>query len=57
MTPKEKAKELIDNHGNDMAFIMSDELFKLYENRKKENSFAIEKITYWQEVKHEIEKL
>ena len=72
MTPKEKAKELVDKFRKEFdwvesdyaidlyrdtrqcALIAVDELIKLYEFLKPHRGF---KISYWDEVKQEIEKL
>ena len=65
-TPKEKAKELVDlmlneqSHTQEIydakqcALIAVDELIKLYEILKPHRGF---KISYWDEVKQELEKL
>jgi hypothetical protein len=64
MNPKNKAKELVDkfsvvglqqrNEGIQCALIAVDELIKLYEYENPHRGF---KISYWDDVKEEIEKL
>jgi hypothetical protein len=70
MTPKEKAKELVDkmylvpelngsciltkHTAKECALIAVDELIKLYEFENPHRGF---KISYWDDVKTEIEKL
>jgi hypothetical protein len=57
MTPKEKAKELIEKFGKKIALIFVDETLKLCD------SFGVTPInkscfnTFWQEVKQEINNL
>jgi hypothetical protein len=63
MTPKEKAKELVDKYmcyaqnAKECALIAVDEIAKCtkYENQKFDNDRFSE--DYWKEVKQEIEKL
>ena len=64
MTPKEKAKELVNKflqiydgrvpQAKRCALICADELIKLYEFENPNRGF---KISYWDEVKQEINKL
>jgi hypothetical protein len=71
MTPKEKAKELVDkftvvglqqrNEGIQCALIMCDELIMAHNEMKDflfdEIGYLITTPDYWQKVKEEIEKL
>ena len=67
LTPKEKAKTLINNFYNlrgfdwDMALncslIVVDEMLNEYPNQCPKDSYEYERRLYWLEVKQEIEKL
>jgi isoaspartyl peptidase/L-asparaginase-like protein (Ntn-hydrolase superfamily) len=66
MTPKEKAKELVDKvietNGNaffakQCALIAVDELIECLESYDNYNATWASQVNYWQEVKQEIEKL
>lgn len=69
MTPKEKAKELVDKfiqiNGNaffakECALVAVDEIYKLRMNHGQYLDYDLDKVnyySYWEEVKQEIEKL
>lgn len=67
MTPKEKAKQLVDkfsivglqqrNEGITCALIAVDEILKEYAVLQIETSFCYKQYLYWEEVKQEIESL
>lgn len=72
MTPKEKAKELVDkfiphssgnsnnNEAKECALIAVDEIIESYEfdvAYDVENKRAMDNLNYWDEVKQELEKL
>jgi hypothetical protein len=74
MTPKEKAKELVDDYqfiltdktfAKDCALIAVDEVIKVcpyFDEKKRDtedqfSAFDFQFVSYWQEVKHEINQL
>ena len=70
MTPQEKAKELVDKFRNEFNWVEKDHDVDLYRDTKQCALIAVDEILkitwvdkflsvedYWQQVKHEIEKL
>lgn len=57
MTPKEKAKELVDKFRKECALIAVDEILELLYFLSDCSQNVVDKRDYYEEVKQEIEKL
>ena len=66
MTPKEKAKELVNkydfdhnefDYSKEYALIAVDEIIKANPHSNPFNTDVVSTMKYWNEVRHEIEKL